>query len=221
MNKRIGIIVFPGSNCDRDCRHVFSNVYNLPTRMIWHRDNFNLRDFELIMLPGGFSYGDYLRAGAIARFSLSMNSLMDFAQKGKPVLGICNGFQILCEANLLPGALVVNKDLLFKCQNTPLKGANPASEYLGNIGDNEFDLPIAHGEGSYVIDSAGYESLVNNSQIIMTYMDNPNGSYADIAGVTNKKGNVMGMMPHPERASEVRLGLNHGRLILDPLLEAI
>jgi phosphoribosylformylglycinamidine synthase len=221
MKTKIGIIQFPGSNCDMDCFHVMSRVYQLKTQLIWHRNGFQQTDFDFIILPGGFSYGDYLRTGAIARFAPAMNSLMEFAGVGKPVLGICNGFQILCEANLLPGALVMNRDLLFKCQNTPLAGQNPSSPFLSKIQKTAFSLPIAHGEGSFVIDPQGYEELREKRQIIMTYLDNPNGSYQDIAGITNAKGNVMGMMPHPERASEPVLSSEDGKVVFDSILHAL
>ncbi len=217
----MGVLVFPGSNCDRDCFHVTKNVYQYPTNFIWHKDNFSIQDYDLIILPGGFSYGDYLRAGAVARFSAAMQSIIQFAESGKPVLGICNGFQILCEASLLPGALVLNKDLLFKCRKTPLKGHSPRSAYLSNIGNKEFALPIAHGEGSYFIDDIGYQELLENEQIIFSYLDNPNGSYKNIGGITNKNGNVIGMMPHPERASETILGNSDGKIVMDSILQAI
>jgi len=221
VKKRIGIVVFPGSNCDRDCHHVFHNVYGLDTSYLWHQESFQVSDFDLILLPGGFSYGDYLRAGAIARFSNVMSSVYNYAQSGKPLLGICNGFQILCESGLLPGALVKNSNLLFKCETTPLQAADPASIYLQGIDNIKFSLPIAHGEGNYFIDEKGYEELVANRQIIMRYLDNPNGSYQDIAGIANRKGNVMGMMPHPERASESIIGSQDGKIILDAILQAL
>jgi phosphoribosylformylglycinamidine synthase len=217
--KKIGILVFPGSNCDRDCQHVFARVYRFRVDMIWHQNSFDPHDYSLIVLPGGFSYGDYLRAGAISRFATSMQSVEHYAQKNKPILGICNGFQILCEAGLLPGALVMNRDLLFKSHSTPLKGQNPGSKYLQGLEDKEFSLPIAHGEGNYVIDEEGYQRLLDNEQIIIKYLNNPNGSYQDIAGITNQSGNIMGMMPHPERASEAIMGSQEGRLILDPITQ--
>lgn len=221
MSKKVGIVVFPGSNCDQDCFHVFANVYKLKTEFLWHKNSFQFSDYDLLVLPGGFSYGDYLRAGAIARFAEVMQSVVEYANTGRPLLGICNGFQILCESGLLPGALVLNKDLLFHCESTPLQGADPSSPFLQGVGNREFSLPIAHGEGSFVIEQENLKDLFDQGQVIMTYLQNPNGSIADIAGITNASGNVIGMMPHPERASEAILGSEDGRIILDSIVNSL
>jgi phosphoribosylformylglycinamidine synthase I len=198
---KIAVLQFPGSNCDQDAFQLFASGLGLPTRFIWHKET-RLGDADLVVIPGGFSYGDYLRCGAIARFSPVMGAVKEFAGKGGVILGICNGFQILCEAGLLPGALIRNSSLEFRCQTSELavEDAGPAFN-TRNLG-RRIRLPIAHGEGNYRIDEAGKEKLEVNRQIILRYLDNPNGSLGSIAGIRNEEGNIFGMMPHPDRAFE-------------------
>lgn len=221
LSVNVGILQFPGSNCDFDTLHAFQDVIGVSAKLVWHKET-DLKGFDAVVVPGGFSYGDYLRCGAIARFSPVMKALLDFAQAGKPVLGICNGFQILCEAGLLPGALVRNSGLEFICKTTPLcvhdAGAvfNPSS-----IGAKEIALPVAHGEGNYRIDDAGLSKLKANGQILLTYAgENINGSVESIAGIRNEAGNVFGMMPHPERAVEPFMPTLDGITVLNVFLSA-
>jgi phosphoribosylformylglycinamidine synthase subunit PurQ / glutaminase len=216
---KFGVVVFPGSNCDRDMQDALQNDLNQEVIMLWHKEK-DLGMFstdDCIVLPGGFSYGDYLRCGAIARFSPMMESVIAFAQKGGKVLGVCNGFQILCESHLLPGALLRNANQKFVCKNV----------FLNGIGGNALKIPIAHGEGRYFADEKTLDNLEANGQIIYRYCDeqgnetvdaNPNGAIRNIAGICNKEGNVFGMMPHPERASSQLLGNTDGRKILNALL---
>jgi phosphoribosylformylglycinamidine synthase subunit PurQ / glutaminase len=217
---KFGIVVFPGSNCDRDMQEALQNDLNQEVIMLWHKDKdismFNTGD--CIVLPGGFSFGDYLRCGAIARFSPMMQSVISFAQKGGKVLGVCNGFQILCEAHLLPGVLLRNVNQQFLCKNIYLKGVGS---------DKALKIPIAHGEGRYFAKDQILDELENNNQIIYRYCDaegnvtpesNHNGAIRNIAGITNKERNVFGMMPHPERATSEALGNTDGRIILQSLL---
>ena len=208
---KFGVIDFPGSNCDHDCYHVVKNVLKQPVEYIWHTET-NLDRFDCIIIPGGFSYGDYLRCGAIARFAKVMDALKAHADKGKLVIGICNGFQILCEAGLLPGALQRNKNLRFICKFIDLKVENNKTKFTKKYKNNEIlRVPIAHGEGNYTCDKQTLAELKKNKQIIFTYSgENPNGSMSNIAGICNKKRNVLGMMPHPERASESILGSEDG-----------
>ncbi|MGE9295302.1 MAG: phosphoribosylformylglycinamidine synthase subunit PurQ [Puniceicoccales bacterium] len=198
---KIAVIHFPGSNCDRDAYYAFAGVFNQPTRLFWHKRP-SLAGAECVILPGGFSYGDYLRCGAIARFSPIMSAIVEFAQNGGPVLGICNGFQILCESGLLPGALVRNEGMEFVCDTVSLK-VEDSMDYLNrdSLGES-IRIPVAHGEGNYRIDEAGLADLEANNQVLFRYADNINGSLGGIAGIRNKEGNVFGMMPHPERAVE-------------------
>ena len=219
---RFGVVVFPGSNCDRDCFYVIKNVLNQPVKYIWHKDT-KLDDFDCIILPGGFSYGDYLRTGAIARFSSIMKQVSGFAQKGGLVIGICNGFQILLESGLLPGAMLRNKNLHFICKYVYVKIRNSETPFTNLCDKNQIlRIPIAHNEGNYYIDRRGLKNLEKNRQIVFYYCDqdgnvdeksNPNGALANIAGIANKRGNVLGMMPHPERSSEAELGSEDGFLI--------
>jgi phosphoribosylformylglycinamidine synthase subunit PurQ / glutaminase len=227
---KFGVIVFPGSNCDRDVAYVTRDLLQQPTRMIWHEDS-DLSDVDVVIVPGGFSYGDYLRCGAIARFSPAMRSVIDHANQGKYVLGICNGFQVLTEAKLLPGALVRNRDLHFICDRVPLRVEHTnlawTSQYLpGEV----ITLPIAHGEGSYYADAETLKDLEDNHQILFRYCSadgitdtasNPNGSLQNIAGICNLQGNVLGMMPHPERAADPVLGATDGILLFKGLLTAL
>lgn len=217
---RFGVIVFPGSNCDHDCFHVVKNVIKQPVEYIWHTEQ-NLSKFDCIIVPGGFSYGDYLRAGAIARFAKSMDALGEFAEnKNKYVIGICNGFQILCEAGLLPGALQRNKNLRFICKFVELKVQNNKTKFTKKYKKGQIlKIPIAHGEGNYTCDKQTLAGLKKNKQIIFTYHgENPNGSMESIAGICSKKGNILGMMPHPERASEEVLGSIDGRRFFESII---
>jgi len=221
------VIVFPGSNCDYDMFYALK-LMGHEVEFVWHK-NSNLDHFDLVVLPGGFSYGDYLRAGAIARFSSIMTEVIRQARKGKLVLGICNGFQILTEAGLLPGALLRNQNLRFVCKYVYIRTVNNRTYYTNRIPpDKPLKIPIAHGEGNYFIDSEGIRRLQDNEQIVFRYATatgevapeaNPNGSVENIAGIINKQGNVLGMMPHPERAVETILGSTDGRLIFQSLIE--
>ena len=216
---RWAVIQFPGSNCDQDVIHVLKNVLGQEADYVWHKDS-SLNGADAIVVPGGFSYGDYLRCGAIARFSPVMAAVKQAAEQGKTVLGICNGFQILCEAGLLPGVLVRNSSLHFRCETIPVRVEHPASRFTSDyLTGQVLHLPIAHGEGHYVADNATLNDLFLNKQVLFTYSDlqgrntpgsNPNGSQRHIAGITNRAGNVLGLMPHPERASEKILGSADG-----------
>ena len=226
---KFGVVVFPGSNCDRDVAYVTQDLLKQPTRLVWHQET-NIADVDVMILPGGFSYGDYLRCGAIAQFSPIMKAVQDHAAKGKLVLGICNGFQILTEVGLLPGALIRNRDLHFICDRVPLKVENTASLWSANYSEKAvITLPIAHGEGRYFAEADTLKSLEANGQVLFRYCNsqgeitaasNPNGSLNNIAGITNKSGNVLGMMPHPERASDAVLGGVDGFDLFQGLLQA-
>ena len=216
---RWAVIQFPGSNCDQDVFHVLKNVLAQEVDYVWHKES-SLNGADTIVLPGGFSYGDYLRCGAIARFSPIMPAVKEAAAQGRTVLGICNGFQILCEAGLLPGVLVRNTSLHFRCETITVRVEHPGSRFTREyLTGQVLRLPIAHGEGHYVADDATLDSLFQHKQVLFTYCDaqgrttpeaNPNGSQRNIAGITNRAGNVLGLMPHPERASEKILGSNDG-----------
>ncbi|SNS83293.1 phosphoribosylformylglycinamidine synthase subunit I [Anaerovirgula multivorans] len=216
---KFGIIVFPGSNCDIDCYHVLKDVLGKDVEYIWH-DTEELEDFDCIILPGGFSYGDYLRCGAVAQFSKAMEQVRLHAEKGKLVLGICNGFQILTEAGLLSGALVRNKNLKFICDTVALKVENNNTSFTSryNVGE-VIDIPIAHGEGNYVVDEDTLKKMKENGQVLFTYEENPNGSTFNIAGVCNARKNVLGMMPHPERAGEALLGNTDGIKLFQSIID--
>ena len=219
---KFGVVVFPGSNCDRDIHEALVNELQQESKMLWHKDS-DLSEFsteDCIVLPGGFSYGDYLRTGAIARFSPIMKSVIQFAQKGGNVLGICNGFQILCESHLLPGALLRNAQQQFVCKNVFLKDRE----------DQVYKIPVAHGEGRFYADEKVLDELENNDQVLFRYCDekgavtpeaNPNGSVRNIAGICNKDRNVIGMMPHPERACSLALNNTDGRKIFNKLFSSI
>ena len=202
---KAGVVTFPGSNCDYDVYNVLNNIFKIETDMVWHKDQ-KLNGYDLLVLPGGFSYGDYLRSGAIARFANIMEPVIEYAENGGFVLGICNGFQILLESDLLPGAMKVNDSLKFVCKNIKLKVENNETVFTGDYEQGEIiDMPVAHGEGNYYIDPKRLEQLKKNDQIILRYKDdkeNPNGSIENIAGITNKAKNIFGLMPHPERCSE-------------------
>ena len=224
---KFGVIVFPGSNCDRDVEMVTQGILNQPTRFVWHQDT-DIDDLDVIVVPGGFSYGDYLRCGAIARFSNVMQSVMEHAKQGKYVLGICNGFQVLTEAGLLPGALIRNRDLHFICDRVPLRVEQNQSIWTKNYQSQQIlTLPIAHGEGRYYADDETLKNLEDNQQILFRYVTsqgeiteeaNPNGSLHNIAGISNKQGNVLGMMPHPERAADQALKAIDGLALFQGLL---
>jgi phosphoribosylformylglycinamidine synthase len=215
----VGIVVFPGSNCDRDLAWALGGVLGLPTRFLWHGDS-DLQGATAIVLPGGFSYGDYLRCGALARFAPLLTEVASFAAAGRPVLGICNGFQILTEMGLLPGALTRNRDLHFRCEPCQLEVSPGNCQLLKSYQNaSKLCLPIAHGEGRYHCDAETLDSLEQQGQIVLRYSNNPNGSLADVAGLCNPKGNVLGMMPHPERACDPQLGGVDGQLLLRALLQ--
>lgn len=227
---KFGVIVFPGSNCDRDMAMVTEGIFGQPTRMVWHQET-DIRDLDVVALPGGFSYGDYLRCGAIARFSPVMKSVIDHAQQGKYVIGICNGFQVLTEMGLLPGALVRNRDLHFICDRVPLKVERNDSVWTrGYQAQQVITIPIAHGEGRYHADTETLARLEDGGQVLFRYCDhqgnvteaaNPNGSLNNIAGIINAQGNVLGMMPHPERAADSLLGQAEGKGLFEGLLNLV
>lgn len=204
---KFAVLVFPGSNCDLDMYHAIKDELGEEVEYVWH-DATDLSGYDGILLPGGFSYGDYLRCGAIARFSNVMAEVVKAAEAGKPILGVCNGFQILTEVGLLPGALLRNKDLKFMCRKVNLKVENNNTLFTNQYDQDEvIQIPIAHGEGNYYCDEETLQKLKDNNQIVFTYEgENPNGSIEDIAGVINEKGNVLGMMPHPERAVNELIG---------------
>jgi phosphoribosylformylglycinamidine synthase len=215
---KFGVIVFPGSNCDRDVQWVLQGLLHQPTRMIWHEER-DLSEIDVVVIPGGFSYGDYLRCGAIARFSPAMQATVEHAAAGKPVIGICNGFQILTEMGLLPGALVRNEQLHFICDRVPLRVERNDLPWTRNYAvGQQIELPIAHGEGRYYADPDTLTELEQEGQVIFRYQNNPNGSLHDIAGICNKQGNVLGMMPHPERAADPITGGIEGRSLFEGLL---
>ena len=223
---RWAVVVFPGSNCERDCYHVIDDVLGRPVDYVWHKDT-DLVGFDCVVLPGGFSYGDYLRTGAIARFSPIMGAVEKFAAAGKPVIGICNGFQILLEAGILPGAMRRNESLQFRSHDTWLRVENAATPFTGLCRSGEvLRIPIKHGEGNYYADPAVLADLTARGQIVFRYATpdgrvvpeaNPNGSLENIAGIVNREGNVLGMMPHPEVAAEKILGSEDGRKIFASL----
>jgi phosphoribosylformylglycinamidine synthase subunit PurQ / glutaminase len=224
------VLQFPGSNCDQDCVHVLRNVLGHSARLLWHKET-ALGEADAVIVPGGFSYGDYLRTGAIARFSPVMKALQEFASNGGLVLGICNGFQILCETGLLPGALIRNRSLQFRCERVYLKTLTTDSPFTSRIPPEQLlCVPIAHGEGCYFADDETLARLKANNQILWQYVDakgnateqsNPNGSVRNIAGICNEARNVAGLMPHPERASEALLGCSDGRLIFESMVQAL
>ena len=213
----VGIVVFPGSNCDRDMLWALEGCLGIKTKFIWHESS-DMSGLDSIVLPGGFSYGDYLRCGAVARFSPLINSLDDFVKTGRRVIGICNGFQILTESGFLPGALTTNKSLDFICKDSELEIVTSKGNWF-NSSNNKINLPIAHGEGRYFCDEDTFKELSDNDLIALRYLSNPNGSAYDIAGVINKSGNVLGLMPHPERACDSALGGNDGLFTLKSLIK--
>jgi phosphoribosylformylglycinamidine synthase I len=216
---RVGVVVFPGSNCEYDALAAMTSL-GADAELVWHSTT-DLGGFDAIILPGGFAHGDYLRPGALARFSPVMEAVTRFAADGGSVLGICNGFQVLTEAGLLPGALQKNRGLTFLCQPTTLVVSSTASVLTSRATlGRELVIPINHFSGSYTCDDATYDELVANDRIVLTYKDNPNGSRADIAGIANEGGNVVGLMPHPERAMSTLLGSDDGRVLLESFVTA-
>ncbi|MCK8606666.1 phosphoribosylformylglycinamidine synthase subunit PurQ [Apilactobacillus ozensis] len=217
---KFAVISFPGSNCDYDMYYAVKDILKEPVEMVSYNEN-SLDGFDAVLIPGGFSYGDYLRSGAIAKFARIMPSLIDFANAGKPVLGVCNGFQILTEIGLLPGALQNNRDMQFISEYEALTVENNKTIFTSEYETKQnIMIPIAHGEGNYYCSENELEDLKANKQIVFTYNNNPNGSVANIAGVTNKNGNVMGMMPHPERAVEKILGSEDGVRLFKSILKS-
>jgi len=225
---KFGVVVFPGSNCDHDTLFVLKDVLYQKTVYLWHKDR-DLQAVDCVVLPGGFAYGDYLRAGAIARFSPLMEEVREFAERGGLVLGICNGFQVLLELGLLPGAMLRNKNLKFLCQFVHLRVDNPETRFTRRCRRGQvLRIPIAHYDGQYFAPAETLNGLEEHGQVVLRYVDengepteeaNVNGSAASIAGLINRHGNVLGMMPHPERASEVLLGSEDGRLIFESLIQ--
>lgn len=229
MNPKFGVVVFPGSNCDHDAYYVAKKILGHDAEFLWHKER-DLKNSDIIILPGGFSYGDYLRTGAIARFSPVMNSVIDFANKGGIVIGICNGFQILLEAGLLPGVLMQNKSLKFICKDVNLKVVSRNTIFTKDIDKDILTIPIAHGDGQYFAEDDVIKSLQDNDQIVFQYSDengnvnelsNPNGSVLNIAGIVNKKKNILGMMPHPERCSDKVLNNTDGLEIFNSTVKNI
>ncbi len=227
---RFGVVVFPGTWSDGDCYHVVTDVLGQEADYVWHKET-DLSSFDCVILPGGFSYGDYLRTGAIARFSPVMTAVEEFAGKGGLVIGICNGFQVLCEANLLPGALMRNDHLQFRCQWTYLRVENTDTPFTKACQKGQvLRIPISHGEGNYYTDPATMTTLNERSQVALRYCDasgavtqeaNPNGAIQNVAGIINATGNVLGMMPHPERCCEAPLGGTDGRLLFESIIASV
>lgn len=224
---KAGVLVFPGSNCDHDAHHALEQVIGVETKFIWHKEK-DLNGIDFLVIPGGFSYGDYLRSGAIARFSPVMESVTEFAAQGKPILGICNGFQVLLEADLLPGAMMRNQNLRYVCKHTHLRCETSNSVFTQNISENEvLQFPVAHGEGNYFTDDDTLKKLQDENRIVFRYCNergeatdevNFNGSTDNIAAICNEERNVVGIMPHPERAVEAKLGSGDGRVMFESLL---
>ncbi|MGA0276261.1 MAG: phosphoribosylformylglycinamidine synthase subunit PurQ [Dehalococcoidia bacterium] len=227
---KFGIVVFPGTWSEKDTFHALSPVLGQDAEYVWHGET-ELSGFDAIVLPGGFSYGDYLRSGAIARFSRVMDAVKDYADAGGPVIGICNGFQVLCESGLLPGVLMRNDHLEFRCIWTDLRVENDSTNFTSRakVGDT-LHIPMSHGEGNYQADAATIERLEGNGQVVFRYADasgnvteevNPNGSINNIAGIINERGNVLGMMPHPEKACEALIGGDDGNVIFSSMIDSL
>ncbi len=226
---KCGVVVFPGSNCDQDCFHILKHVFKLDTEWIWHKGDIDLLRFDLIVLPGGYSYGDYLRAGAIAKFSKVMKKVLQFANSGRMVLGICNGFQVLVESGVLPGALIQNHTQKFICRTVSVRVENVSTPFSCECAEKSvLDIPIAHHQGSYFIDYDGLNQLEDNQQIVLRYCGpegevtdqyNPNGSVDNIAGIVNQKRNVMGLMPHPERCADPSWANLDGQFIFKSMIK--
>jgi len=226
---KFGVVTFPGSNCDEDMINVLASLTKRPVERLWHKEH-DLRGVDMVVLPGGFSYGDYLRSGAIARFSPIMQEVAAHAKKGGLVFGVCNGFQVLCEAGLVPGALLHNEGQKFISKNVYIRRSTANTALTNTVPDKALKIPIAHGEGRYHADADTLKALKDNDQVLFRYCDvegritdaaNPNGSRDNIAGVCNSGRNVFGMMPHPERACDVRLGNTDGRSLFDSLLKGV
>mgnify|MGYP001407396462 CR=1 FL=1 len=223
---KFGVVIFPGSNCDMDMVYVLKTIMKQEVVKLWHKDT-NLQEVDFVIIPGGFSYGDYLRSGAIAKFSPIMKEIIGFANAGGYVMGICNGFQILTESGLLPGALLHNASHKFICKNTHLKVETKKTLVTNRYGSKAIKIPVAHAEGRYFVNETTLKSLIDNDQILFKYSDkhgniseetNPNGSLINIAGICNRERNVFGMMPHPERASDSELNNQDGRLLFESIL---
>jgi phosphoribosylformylglycinamidine synthase len=227
---KFGVIVYPGSNCDHDCYHAVKHVFGQEAEYVWHKA-MEIKGFDCLILPGGFSYGDYLRPGAIARFSPVMEAINRFARNGGLVIGICNGFQILCEAGLLPGALIMNRGLKFICKKTFVRVENNSTTFTRAYEKGQVvEIPIAHADGNFFADEDTLKGLEDGERIVFRYSTpeggitpeaNPNGAVANIAGIVNDRGNVLGMMPHPERACEKELGGTDGRGVFESLLKVL
>ena len=227
---KFGVVIFPGSNCDHDCYYVIESVIGQPVDFIWHQDT-AVKNFDAIILPGGFAYGDYLRTGALARFSPVMGAIRDFAGRGGLVFGICNGFQILCEAGLLPGALLRNVGMKYLCKFLHLRTETTNTPFTNLLSKGQLlHIPIGHGDGNYFADPEALARIEGNDQVVFRYADstgkitrdaNPNGSLNNIAGIVNEGRNVLGMMPHPDRASESILGSADGKLIFESMVHAV
>ena len=226
---RFGIVVFPGTWSDTDCYHAVKNVLQQEADYVWHKED-SLERYDCVILPGGFSYGDYLRPGAMARFSPVMDALNRFSASGRPVIGICNGFQILCEAGFLPGALLRNQHLEYRCQWSHLRTERTDTPFTSRCGPaHVLQVPVSHGEGNYFADAGTLDRLEQEGRILFRYCDssgaitdlaNPNGSARNIAGIINEAGNVLGMMPHPERSCEAILGSIDGNLIFESIIDS-
>ena len=218
---KFGVVIFPGSNCDHDCYYVLESVIGKPVEFIWHQDT-SVKGFDAIILPGGFAYGDYLRTGALAKFSPVMAAVRDFAARGGQVIGICNGFQILCEAGLLPGALLKNVGMKYICKFLQLRTETTNTPFTNALRKGQLlHIPIGHGEGNYFADADALKRIEDNDQVAFRYVENPNGSLHDIAGIVNEGRNVLGMMPHPDRSSESILGSADGKLIFESMVNAL
>jgi phosphoribosylformylglycinamidine synthase subunit PurQ / glutaminase len=227
---KFGVVIFPGSNCDHDCYYVVESVIGKPVEFIWHQDT-SLKGFDAIILPGGFAYGDYLRTGALAKFSPVMRSIGEFAEKGGLVIGICNGFQILCEAGLLPGALLRNVSMKYVCKYLHLRTETANTAFSNALSRGQLlHIPVGHGEGNYFADAENLKRVESSDQVVFRYATadgritpeaNPNGSLNNIAGIVNERRNVLGMMPHPDRSSETILGSADGKLIFESMVNAL
>ena len=227
---KFGVVIFPGSNCEHDCFYVIDSILGTPVEYIWHQDT-SVKGFDAVILPGGFAYGDYLRTGALAKFSPVMNAIADFAQKGGLVFGICNGFQILTEAGLLPGALLRNAGLKYVCRFEYLRTETMDTPFTNLLSQGQLlRIPIGHGDGNFFAEPDTLKQIEDNDQVVFRYADasgqitrdaNPNGSLNNIAGIVNKQRNVLGMMPHPDRSSEAILGSADGKLIFESMVNAL
>jgi phosphoribosylformylglycinamidine synthase I len=218
---KFGVVIFPGSNCDHDCYYAIESVIGKPVEFIWHQDT-SVKGIDAVILPGGFAYGDYLRTGALAKFSPVMKAIGEFASKGGLVYGICNGFQILTEAGLLPGALLRNVTMKYICKFVELRTEMTNTPYTNLLKKGQIlRIPIGHGDGNFYADAETLQRIEDNDQVAFRYVENPNGSLHDIAGIVNEKRNVLGMMPHPDRSSEAILGSADGKLIFESMVNAL